>query len=441
MDGDLRIEADKPTPAEEARESAEAAEESAAKRTTESVKAKTSRRKPTPRSSAGRSKGAARATTVKKSVTPVHKSRQRSFPAASFEDACEIADTMQRLGAKRVRRLTLFEALGKSAESGPSRQMVTNSARYGITIGSYQADYIELTSDGDIASNPEADKRAQLEARFRLAIQAVKPFREIYEKFEGQKLPNHSVIRDFLQESAYAEDEISQCIDTFVVNAKYIGILKPYAGAERLLPINHVVEDLPGPQGTRLADPARLISAQGIVGGSDEPETEQDWSKVCFYVTPIGAVDSENRQHSDLFLQSIVEPALAEFGIRVVRADHIGNPGMITAQVIEHIVKSRIVVADLSFHNPNVFYELALRHACRKPVIQIIRKADRIPFDLDQVRTIVIDTSTIYTLVPQLETYRSEVAMQVRRAMDGVGDVENPLTVFYPDFWNNTVRG
>jgi hypothetical protein len=78
-----------------------------------------------------------------------------------------------------------------------------------------------------------------------------------------------------------------------------------------------------------------------------------------------------------------------------VRADQIGKPGMITAQVIEHLANARVVIADLSFHNPNVFYEVALRHACRKPIVQLIRTIDPIPFDLDQFRTIRIDTTDI----------------------------------------------
>jgi hypothetical protein len=111
---------------------------------------------------------------------------------------------------------------------------------------------------------------------------------------------------------------------------------------------------------------------------------------------------------------------------------------MITAQVIEHLVRARLVVADLSFHNPNVFYELALRHAVRRPVVQIIRVADPIPFDLDQFRTVQIDNSTIYSLVPQLETYRSEIASQIRQALSDDAAPSNPLTVFYPNFWNGS---
>ena len=42
---------------------------------------------------------------------------------------------------------------------------------------------------------------------------------------------------------------------------------------------------------------------------------------VCFYITPIGEDGSEYRKHSDLFLGSIVEPAIEPFKLKVIRAD------------------------------------------------------------------------------------------------------------------------
>lgn len=120
--------------------------------------------------------------------------------------------------------------------------------------------------------------------------------------------------------------------------------------------------------------------------------------------------------------------------MKVVRADAIDKPGTITRQIIEYLIRSRLVIADLSFHNPNVFYELAIRHAARLPVVQIIRAADRIPFDLSQSRTIKIDTTDIYSLVPRLEVYKSEIASQVRRALEDPDAVDNPISVFYPSF-------
>jgi hypothetical protein len=157
------------------------------------------------------------------------------------------------------------------------------------------------------------------------------------------------------------------------------------------------------------------------------------YESTCFYITPIGSPESEQRKHSDLFLGSFVEPALTSFGLSVIRADGIDQPGIITKQVIEHIVKSRLVIADLSFHNPNVFYELAIRHMMRLPIVQIIRKADFIPFDVNQARTIVIDTTDIYSLVPKITSYQSEISSQVRRALENPETAETPISIYFPD--------
>ncbi len=133
---------------------------------------------------------------------------------------------------------------------------------------------------------------------------------------------------------------------------------------------------------------------------------------------------------------ALIEPALAEFSRNLVRSDKIGEAGMITGQIIEHIVYSKLVIVDLSFHNPNVFYELALRHAVRKPIVQMSRAADKLPFDIGQVRTIVVDTTDIYAMVPQLESLRAQIAAQIRKTLDERSDVENPLSVFAPYFWS-----
>jgi hypothetical protein len=64
--------------------------------------------------------------------------------------------------------------------------------------------------------------------------------------------------------------------------------------------------------------------------------------------------------------------------------------------------------------------------------VQVIRKCDKIPFDLDQFRTIQIDTASIFTMVPNLQTYRAEIATQVRMALSDPDSVDNPLSTYYP---------
>ncbi len=367
---------------------------------------------------------------------------RKPFPSETFENSLTLGLAIQEYAAgQRVRRLTLFDKMGRSPESGPSRELIIASGRYGITVGGKEAEYLELTDLGRIATSSEASPEERLRAQFRLAVQSVEIFHALYEQNKGSKLPSKAVLIDSAIEHGCKPEQAEECVQTFLANVRFLGLVRELSGTERLISIEHRLEDLRGRIGettyeaTGLPDlsdvmplPARVTTApvggDGAAGG--------DWERICFYITPIGEPSSEERKHSDLFLGSIVEPALAEFDLRVVRADRIGKSGMIGPQIIQYIVHSRLVIADLSFHNPNVFYELCLRHFCRKPIVQLIRSSDRIPFDLEQFRTIKIDTGNIYTLVPKLDLYRSEIAAQVRDALADPNAVDNPISVFAP---------
>ena len=233
------------------------------------------------------------------------------------------------------------------------------------------------------------------------------------------------------------EEDLAECIETFTVNTKFVGVLRSISGAERFIDIDTVIDDYL-PSDSRGPKPNVATSAPSVVRAEvrDGASPDAEFETACFYITPIGEDESEERKHADLFMGALIEPTLSEFGLRLVRADKIGEAGMITGQIIQHIVFSKLVIVDFSYHNPNVFYELALRHAVRKPIVQISRAADKLPFDIGQVRTVVVDTSDIYTLVPQLESLKAQIAAQIRKTLEETGDVVNPLSVFAPYFWD-----
>ncbi len=290
-----------------------------------------------------------------------------------------------------------------------------------------------MTPSGKVATSAETLPRDKHSAQFKLAIEKIPPFRALYAAQKGNRLPVTSVLEDFAREQGVPPDDVKECVEIFIVNAKFLGILKPVAGAERIIPLEQALEELPdilpqAAQATTEDSSTSELFKSVVVSVADAGA----WENICFYISPIGEDQSEQRAHADLFLGSIVEPALEEFGLNVVRADRIGKAGMITAQILEYILKSKLVVADLSYHNPNVFYELALRHACRLATVQVIRKSDKIPFDLDQFRTIQIDTSSIYTMIPNLQTYKAEIATQVRMAIKDPDSVDNPISTYYP---------
>lgn len=351
------------------------------------------------------------------------------FPKTPIENALAIGSAIQKFGGgqNKIRRLTLFEKLEKAPDSGPSRMMVTNSGRYGITRGGYQAEFLELTEQGQAATAPESSPSNRRKALFDLGIAGIAPFRLLYEANKGKRLPSPEVMRDQLAEGSVGESVRKECVEIFLENAKFLGILRTSAGAERLVPVEQVLEELPGKPATEGREAVESMSP------TDQRATRAALEKVCFFIAPIGDEVSEERRHSDMMLEALIERALEGSDLKVVRADHIGDPGMISGQVIKYLLNAALVIADLSFHNPNVFYELAIRHMVGKPTVHVIRKEDPIPFDVKDFRTIVVDTGDKYELVAKLETYRAEIANHVRIALASGTEGSNPIRAFTKD--------
>jgi hypothetical protein len=367
-------------------------------------------------------------------AAPARSRKARPYPASSFTDALPLGEAiMKHAAGEKVRRLTLLQQMDKSPNSGPTKMMITNSGKYGITKGSYAAEYLELTEKGRAAVDTTRPPRESRQASFELAVDGIAPFKLLYEHYRDKRLPEREVIKDVLKDSGIDVPDPDECVDTFTVNVKDLALLRTIGGAETLVSIAQALDELPAEDGSaKQVGPVNSATGASTAVAAASPG---DWQKICFYITPIGADDSEERKHSDLFMSSLVQPALEELGLTVVRADQIGEPGMITSQVLEYLKRSRLAIADLSYLNPNVFYEVALRHALRLPVVQVIRKADRLPFDVNQSRTLIFDTSDIYTLVPKLQTYRAEIANQARKALEDPESVGNPVSIFYPDFF------
>lgn len=355
----------------------------------------------------------------------------KSIPSMPFEDALHMSQAIWECASgKKVRRITLFDHLGKSPDSGPSRSLITTSSKYGLTSGGYQAEYLELTDDGAKASNPDGAIHEVLEARFRLAIQGNQYFNHLYDSYKNMKVPSHKVLEDCVIEFGIEEHEAKQCVETFIVNAKFLGIIKTLSGAQRLITIEHLIEEV----NVKCAVPITNVVAQTTILKEDNVKKNStsgiSYDQVCFYITPIGEEGSEQRKHSDMLLECIVSPVLEEYGLKAVRADQIDKPGIITNQILDYLIKSKMVIADLSYHNPNVFYELAVRHMKGLPTIHLSRTSDKIPFDIGNFRTITLDMSDLYSFVPQMETYKSQISSQLRNLLEANGEADNPISTY-----------
>jgi hypothetical protein len=156
---------------------------------------------------------------------------------------------------------------------------------------------------------------------------------------------------------------------------------------------------------------------------SSEPEGGKQ-VKRCFFIAPIGAPGSDVRRRSDQIFKHILEPLCEELGYVALRADRLAEAGMITTQIVEHLINDELVIADLSGHNPNVFYELCLRHVVRKPLVQLIGVGDSIPFDVAGMRTVPLDVRDLDSVADA----KQEIMNQIRSFESGKLQLTTPIS-------------
>ncbi|CAD6549165.1 hypothetical protein LMG28727_04947 [Paraburkholderia kirstenboschensis] len=118
-------------------------------------------------------------------------------------------------------------------------------------------------------------------------------------------------------------------------------------------------------------------------------------TKTCFVVMAIGDQEFNGKKisYSDLRKKydGLIKEAIlrARPDLEISRADDIAATGTMTTDIITRIMHSDYVIADVTYPNPNVFYELGLRHACRPgTVILKERTGPNVPFDIAHLRYI-----------------------------------------------------
>ena len=117
--------------------------------------------------------------------------------------------------------------------------------------------------------------------------------------------------------------------------------------------------------------------------------------KICFIVCPIGSEGSDVRKRSDQLLKHILQPVCSEIGLKCIRVDELNLSDTITQTILENLKNADLVIADITDHNPNAFYEIGYRTALGKPIIHLKNKSDNIPFDISAIRTFDYDLTDL----------------------------------------------
>jgi sugar-specific transcriptional regulator TrmB len=147
--------------------------------------------------------------------------------------------------------------------------------------------------------------------------------------------------------------------------------------------------------------------------------------KRCFVISPIGAPGSEVRAHADDVFNYIIEPVTKQLGYDTERGDHMARPGRISDQMYERILHDDLLIAVLTFQNPNVYYELAIAHSAARPLIILCEAShDNLPFDIKDQRVI------FYDLRPRSlfdGTYKKQLEKAILQIESGAAEPEVPF--------------
>jgi hypothetical protein len=134
-----------------------------------------------------------------------------------------------------------------------------------------------------------------------------------------------------------------------------------------------------------------------------------DRKRTCFVVMPFGEKNSPDGQDIDFddiyrfFFRKAID-GIDGVDIECLRCDEIEESGSIHEKMFEHIYHSDVVVCDITTANPNVFYELGIRHALAKGVTVLIRrKGTNIPFNIQGLQVVEYDQSK-FSSIEQAKT-------------------------------------
>lgn len=124
-------------------------------------------------------------------------------------------------------------------------------------------------------------------------------------------------------------------------------------------------------------------------------KTRSEKMMTCFVVSPIGEDGSPTRANADKLFKYIIKPVCEECGFDAIRVDQLNDANSITQTIINKLDHAELVIADLTEHNPNVFFEMGYRAQTQKPIIHLKSKGEKIPFDVTTIRAFDYDLTDL----------------------------------------------
>jgi tetratricopeptide (TPR) repeat protein len=158
------------------------------------------------------------------------------------------------------------------------------------------------------------------------------------------------------------------------------------------------------------------------VDGAAERVAEPD--PLCFVLMPFGRKSDGTGTSIDFdaVYQQLITPAIRAAHLEPIRADEEITGGIMHKPIFERLILCEYAVADLTFANANVFYELGVRHAIRPySTVLLFAAGTRLPFD------VALDRGLPYSVTPagepsDIDAVRAQLIARLEAARDAAVD-------------------
>jgi tetratricopeptide (TPR) repeat protein len=159
---------------------------------------------------------------------------------------------------------------------------------------------------------------------------------------------------------------------------------------------------------------------------------------VCFIDMPFGQkpdLASGLTVDFDHIYEAAIKPAIVASGLEPIRGDQERTGGIIHAPMFGRLLLSEYVVADLTLANPNVFYELGIRHTARPfTTVPIFAAIHALPFDVSMVRAISYTLDNGNLSPEAAEKLKAAIRLRLDEAIRGAASKDSPLFQLIPKF-------
>jgi hypothetical protein len=138
--------------------------------------------------------------------------------------------------------------------------------------------------------------------------------------------------------------------------------------------------------------------------------------KTCFIIMPFSDMEGYESGHFGRVYEHLIRPACVAAGVEPVRGDEVKGTNYIAIDILQRILKSDIVICDLSGKNANVMYELGIRQAFDLPVVLLKDKKTERVFDIQGLRTLdYVESLRIDSVEQDRESLAETISATLKR--------------------------